>query len=202
MKALYKSNPIGAFSGNPRMDPTSLEEYDFDDETNRNLWLNDIQNDPDFIDETKDFLEKNWKKKITDSGINPSSLKIHIVGQSHIDMAWKWRYEQTRRKGIKTYRKAILHKNMFPGAFKFAASEPSLLDWIKTDDPDLFNQVKAAEKEGAIELVGGAWVEPDCMLPGGEAFVRQRLYGMRFYQEEFGKLPEVEWFLDSFGYNV
>ena len=56
-------------------------------------------------------------------------------------------------------------------------------------------------KNGGIELVGGSYVEPDCMMPSGEAFVRERLYGMRFYKENFGVLPEVEWFLDSFGYN-
>ncbi|MCK5341816.1 MAG: hypothetical protein KAR20_00350, partial [Candidatus Heimdallarchaeota archaeon] len=43
--------------------------------------------------------------------------------------------------------------------------------------------------------------EPDCMMPSGESFVRQRLYGMRFFRDNFGHLPKVEWFLDSFGYN-
>jgi alpha-mannosidase len=202
MKDLYKRAPIGAFSQNPRLDPTKLEEYDFDDASLKQIWLDDIGKDPDFIDDTKEFLTNGWHKKIADSGIDPSKLEIHIVGQSHIDMAWKWRYEQTRRKGIKTYRKAVFHSDLFPNAFHFAASEPSLLQWMKEDDPELFTKVKALQKQGIIELVGGAWVEPDCMMPSGEAFVRQRLYGMRFYRDEFGTLPEVEWFLDSFGYNV
>jgi len=76
-----------------------------------------------------------------------------------------------------------------------------LLDWIKQDDPDLFKQIQETVKAGNIELVGGSYVEPDCMMPSGESFVRQRLYGMRFYRDNFNILPEVEWFLDSFGYN-
>ena len=95
---------------------------------------------------------------------------MHIVGQSHIDMAWLWRYEQTRRKGIKTYRKAVYHSQRFPDSYRFAASEPSLLAWIKEDDPELFEQIKTWQQNGNIELVGGSWVEPDCNIPSGEAF--------------------------------
>ncbi|GAH77701.1 unnamed protein product, partial [marine sediment metagenome] len=62
-------------------------------------------------------------------------------------------------------------------------------------------EIQGTVKAGNIELVGGSYVEPDCMMPSGESFVRQRLYGMRFFQNNFGHLPKVEWFLDSFGYN-
>ncbi|MHA1255971.1 MAG: alpha-mannosidase [Promethearchaeota archaeon] len=128
-------------------------------------------------------------------------LIIHQVGESHIDCAWMWRYEQTRKKAQVTFKKAILHAKMFPETYCFALSEPLLLDWIKQDDPKLFKQIQETVKAGNIELVGGSYVEPDCMMPSGESFVRQRLYGMRFFRDNFNILPKVEWFLDSFGYN-
>ena len=194
----------GEFSGNPilkEMDGETriLEERDFDNENTRKLWLEEIPSDPDFIEDMKDELE-GLKSKL---GTFPTTENgtIHIITQSHIDMAWKWRYRQTRRKGIKTYQKAVFHAEKFPG-FRFAASEPCLLQWIKEDDPELFQKIQYYVEKGNLEIVGGAWVEPDCMMPSGEAFIRQRLYGMRFYRDEFGKLPEVEWFLDSFGYNI
>ncbi|GAF17653.1 alpha-mannosidase [Bacillus sp. JCM 19046] len=49
-------------------------------------------------------------------------------------------------------------------------------------------------------MVGGMWVEPDLNIPSGESLVRQLLYGMAFYKEEFGIQPQVEWLPDTFGY--
>jgi alpha-mannosidase len=46
------------------------------------------------------------------------------------------------------------------------------------------------------------WVESDTNLPGGESLVRQLLYGMRFWLEEFGFTPEMVWLPDVFGYSA
>ncbi len=177
-----------------------LEERDLDTPQMFDMWFKDIKPDQDFKDEIISIV-KGWQDLIPEEA-DKKDVHLHILGQSHIDMAWKWRYRQTRRKGIKTMRKAIRHTEMFPDSFLYAASQPCLLDWIKEDEPELFEKIKEYHKKGNIELVGGSWVEPDCMMPSGEAFVRQRLYGMMFYKKEFGTLPEVEWYLDSFGYNV
>ncbi|HMF34514.1 MAG TPA: hypothetical protein VKK79_24035, partial [Candidatus Lokiarchaeia archaeon] len=194
-----KQPRIGAYSGNERLDPSSFEEPDGDNEETAHMFLDEIPSDEDFISETRERYEK-YRNILSMSG-DPDQFQVHMVGESHIDIAWLWRFEQTRKKGAKTLQKAIYHARRFPGSFCFALSEPILLQWIKEDDPDLFAQVQETVKSGAIELVGGAYVEPDCMMPAGEAFIRHRLYGMRFYQTHFGQLPEVEWFLDSFGYN-
>jgi alpha-mannosidase len=45
------------------------------------------------------------------------------------------------------------------------------------------------------------WVEPDCNLPSGESFVRQVVYGKRYFMEKFGKDVRLGWNPDSFGYN-
>ena len=39
-----------------------------------------------------------WKN-IVSKTTDPTLLEVHMVGQSHIDCAWMWRYEQTRKKG-------------------------------------------------------------------------------------------------------
>ncbi|MHA1683413.1 MAG: alpha-mannosidase [Promethearchaeota archaeon] len=190
---------IGRISGNERIDTSDLQEPDADTEFTRNLWLKEIKEDPDFREEIAKRVE-GWKNAISIT-TDPSKIDIHLVGESHIDVAWLWRYEQTRKKAIVTFRKAVMHARMFPGKYCFALSEPILLEWVKEDDPDLFKDIQETVKEGGIELVGGSFVEPDCMMPSGEAFVRQRLYGQRFFRDNFNYLPEVEWFLDSFGYN-
>lgn len=184
------------------MDPSTMEEPSSDNEFTRELWFEEVPNDPDFLKEIKERVEK-WKKTISIT-TDPDKLIIHQVGESHIDVAWKWRYAQTRQKAIHTFRKACFHAKHFKDSkydFCFALSEPLLLDWVQQDDPDLFEEIKEVVKMGGIELVGGSYVEPDCMMPSGEAFCRMRLYGQRFYRKHFGQLAEVEWFLDSFGYN-
>jgi alpha-mannosidase len=192
----------GRYSGNYRIDAkkSGLEEPDQDNDDTRRLWFDEIQSDPDFREDTQKKIDL-WRQSFAYSPVDPKKIVIHQVGESHIDCAWLWRFEQTRRKGFKTFQKAVLHAKRFPNKFSFALSEPLLLAWIKEDEPEFFKELQETVKSGAIELVGGSYVEPDCMMPSGESFVRERLYGMRFYRDNFGKLPEVEWFLDSFGYN-
>ena len=185
---------IGQYSGNIRIDTSKLEEPDLDTESERLKWFGGKRKI------NLDRVIQIWRKYVSPT-IDLEDLIIHMVGQSHIDIAWMWRFEQTRKKAKVTFKKAILHSKMFPNTFRFALSEPILLEWVKEDDPELFNELKEFVKRGNIELVGGSYVEPDCMMPSGESFIRQRLYGMKFYRDNFNLLPQVEWFLDSFGYN-
>jgi len=185
---------IGHYSGNHRLEVSDCEEPRHDDEESKKNWI-----DGERKVRIKRKLRR-WRNKILET-TRPKSLTIHLIGQSHIDCAWMWRYEQTRKKAQVTFNKAIFHSNKFPDKFLFALSQPLLLEWIKEDNPKLFKEIQEKVNSGNLELVGGSYVEPDCMMPSGEAMIRQRLYGMRFYHENFDKLPEVEWFLDSFGYN-
>ncbi len=123
----------------------------------------------------------------------------HAVGQSHLDAAWRWRAAQTHDKARETFRNNIRHLRQHP-AFTFSQSQPVYYQWIRDEHPHLFAAIRDAVQEGRWELVGGLWVEPDANLPGGEALVRQRFYGQRFYLEHFGKLSETEWLPDTFGF--
>ena len=194
MRKYHLTDKKGHYSGNRRLDVSNCKEPIKDDKEEREKWLKGGR---------KVRLKrklKRWKNNIS-STTDPENLTVHLVGQSHIDVAWMWREEQTRKKAQVTLRKAILHSDLFPEKFHFAFSQPILLEWIKEDNPTLFKKLQEKVKSGHIELVGGSYVEPDCMMPSTEAMIRQRLYGMRFYKENFGVLPNVEWFLDSFGYN-
>ncbi|TFH30799.1 MAG: alpha-mannosidase [Promethearchaeota archaeon] len=197
-KAFKKSKAsVGHYSGSERLDPTQFEERDLDLPNSKSFWFDERLHSQEYTNEIGQILTQ------LEDQIAPATFNNHHIfmcGQSHIDMCWLWRYEQTRKKSIKTLRKVVTHAKLFPD-FKYAVSEPQLLQWIKEDDPELFAEIQECHRGGQVELVGGSWVEPDCMMPCGESIVRQRLYGMRFYRDEFGKLPEVEWFLDSFGYN-
>ncbi|KAJ3192437.1 Alpha-mannosidase 2C1 [Irineochytrium annulatum] len=84
-------------------------------------------------------------------------------------------------------------------SFRFTASQAVQFAWLEEDQPGLFKRVQRAVEVGALEVVGGAWVEMDCNLPGGEALCRQFIYGQRWFQGKLGKRCGVGWLPDSFG---
>jgi alpha-mannosidase len=45
------------------------------------------------------------------------------------------------------------------------------------------------------------WAEPDCNLIDGESFIRQILYGKKYFKNKFGVDVKLGWNPDSFGYN-
>ena len=151
-------------------------------------------------------LKKKWDKE-WDEEIFPDmeqfkklNLNIWAVGQSHMDIAWLWRTYQIVNKSRITHGKAAWHVNNLDD-FTFTFSQPVMLDWLKKESPEIFEEIKKAVKTGRFELQGGTYVEMDGKVPNGEAWCRSRLYGQRWYLENFGKMAQIEWLPDSFGYN-
>ncbi|WP_341348513.1 alpha-mannosidase [Paenibacillus sp. FSL H3-0469] len=131
------------------------------------------------------------------AGLNPGTM--HMVGQSHIDVAWLWPVRETVRKVSRTFSTVCTLMDKYPD-FRYSQSQPQLYAFAKEHYPELYGRIKERIAEGRWELVGGMWVEPDLNIPGGESLVRQMLYGQDFYMKEFGKQSTIEWLPDTFGY--
>jgi alpha-mannosidase len=131
---------------------------------------------------------------------NASSMNVWSIGHAHLDLGWLWPVRETRRKGGRTFATALRLMEEYD-EYKFGASQPQLFKWIKQDYPGLYSRIKEAVEKGKFECQGGMWVEPDMNLAGGEALVRQCLYGKRFFREEFGKDVKNLWLPDVFGYS-
>jgi alpha-mannosidase len=131
--------------------------------------------------------------------INPHDYTIHLIGHGHIDPTWLWRWTEGYEEVRATFRAALDRMEETPN-FKFTASSACFYAWVKACDPELFEQVKQRVAQGRWELAGGWWLEPDCNIPHGEAFVRHGLYGQRFFQKEFGVRATVGFNPDSFGH--
>lgn len=125
---------------------------------------------------------------------------LFAVGHCHIDTAWLWPYAETKRKIARSWSTQLELMRQYPD-FKFCASQIGQYYWLKKNNPEVFERVKAAVAEGRFEVVGGSWVELDGNVPSGESMVRQLLYGQRFAQAEFGKRIEVFFLPDTFGYS-
>jgi alpha-mannosidase len=48
--------------------------------------------------------------------------------------------------------------------------------------------------------MGGWYIQPDCNMPSGEGFVRQSLYGLNYFKENFGVRSTTAINFDSFGH--
>ncbi|MFD0693180.1 glycoside hydrolase family 38 C-terminal domain-containing protein [Paenibacillus sp. GCM10027628] len=129
------------------------------------------------------------------------TLSVSAVGHAHIDLAWLWPIRETKRKGARTFATALRMMEQYPD-YVFGASQPQLYAWIKEEHPKLYEQIKQRVAEGRWEVQGGMWVEPDSNISGGEALVRQILYGKRFFLQEFGKDMKILWVPDIFGYSA
>lgn len=126
--------------------------------------------------------------------------RLVLVGQSHLDAAWRWRTKQGIMKAKGTFKKAIGHIETVP-EFTFAQPSPCYYQWMKDHYPKLYSQIKQDVAMGRFIPIGGSWVESDTNIPDGESLVRQRLYGQRFYLQEFNLLSDVEVLQDCFGFN-
>ena len=127
--------------------------------------------------------------------------KIHAIGHCHIDSAWLWPYAETERKCARSWSSVINLMKRYPD-FKFACSQAVQFDWVKSKYPTLYEEIKCYASLGRFVYTGGTWVEMDGNVPSGEAFVRQFLYGQRFFKKEFGSYCKVFWLPDTFGYSA
>lgn len=130
----------------------------------------------------------------------PPAGRLALSGHAHIDLAWLWPLQETRRKARRTF-SSVLHLMEEYGEFTFNQSSARLYAWVEEEHPELFERIRRRVAEGRWEPVGGSWTEPDCQMPGGEAFVRQLLYGQRYFEEKFGRRCKVAWLPDAFGFS-
>jgi alpha-mannosidase len=130
----------------------------------------------------------------------PPVGRLCMTGHAHIDLAWLWPLAETRRKIRRTFWTVIDLMDRYPD-FTFNQSSAQAYAWIEQDDPTLFEQIRKRVAEGRWEPVGGMWVESDANVTGGEAFVRQILYGQRYFESTFGSRHTIAWLPDVFGYS-
>ncbi|RIH85129.1 Mannosylglycerate hydrolase [Calidithermus terrae] len=124
---------------------------------------------------------------------------FHMIGNAHIDPVWLWDWREGFQEIKASFRSALDRMKEYPD-FVFTCSSAAFYAWVEHNDPAMFEEIRQRVQEGRWALVGGWWVEPDCNIPGGEAFVRQGLYAQRYFQSRFGRVARVGYNPDSFGH--
>jgi alpha-mannosidase len=124
---------------------------------------------------------------------------LDLVGNSHIDAAWLWRWPETVDVVRNTWRTAVKLLDKYP-EMKFAASSAKYYTWLEEYEPALLARIQELHRQKRWIITGGWWVEPDVNTPMGESLVRQGLYGQRTFLRLFGEAATVGWIPDTFGY--
>ena len=144
-------------------------------------------------------IMKKWLTLLAPAAAKIRRDTIDVVGNSHIDAAWQWRWRETQDVVDRTWSTATKLMDKYPD-MHFAASAAVYYDWVEEQRPDLLQTIQDFEKSGRWDLVGGWWLEPDVEMPAGESLVRQALYGQRDFIRLFGHPARVAWIPDSFGF--
>jgi alpha-mannosidase len=126
---------------------------------------------------------------------------IYIVPQSHIDVAWFWRYDpETIEVCIPfTWGRAADSIEQIPG-FRFSATQVPLFEGMRRYHPQLAERIGKLIRDGRFEIVGAPWVEFEGTGPCGESIVRQCVYGKRYYKETYGLDIRNAWQVDAWSH--
>jgi alpha-mannosidase len=130
----------------------------------------------------------------------PPVGRLCLTGHAHIDLGWLWPVHETRRKTQRTFSTVLDLMDRYPD-FTFNQSSAQAYAWMEEDDPGVFARIRQRVAEGRWEPSGGMWLESDCNVTGGEALVRQVVYGQRYFEKTFGKRNRVAWLPDVFGFS-
>src|SRR5512137_200818 len=80
------------------------------------------------------LAKASFKARVSSSPVHVNwkdGIKLVSIGNSHIDAAWLWRKEDTRKKKINvTFDRALLHMNMYP-EFTYTQNQAVYYAWTK-----------------------------------------------------------------------
>ena len=72
---------------------------------------------------------------------------VYLVANAHLDPVWLWRWEEGCAEALSTFRTAAELTEEFPG-FVFNHNESVLYQWVKENDPALFETIRRQVQEG------------------------------------------------------
>ena len=127
--------------------------------------------------------------------------EFYAVGNAHLDLAWLWPMDETRRKTSRTFAQQLRLIEQNP-EYKFIQSQPAAYEMCREHYPELYERIREAIKGGQWIAEGAMWVEPDTNMTSGESLIRQLIHGKRYYKDQLGVDSVLLWLPDTFGYSA
>lgn len=123
---------------------------------------------------------------------------LHLVCNSHIDPVWQWDWDEGVSATLSTFYAACNLLDKYD--FIFCHNEVILYEYIEKYDPELFARIEKLVAEGKWKIMGGWYIQPDCLVPSGESLIRQCSLGREYFKEKFNVRPTTALNFDSFGH--
>ena len=123
---------------------------------------------------------------------------LHLVCNSHIDPVWQWDWDEGISATLSTFYAACNLLDKYD--FIFCHNESILYEYVEKYDPELFARIEKLVAEGKWKIMGGWYIQPDCLVPSGESFIRQASLGREYFGEKFNVRPTTALNFDSFGH--
>ena len=181
------------------LDPLSLRVAEIDDALMQATLVIDLEVPDEAMLETVKAGRK-LLKPLLEKKNGPTMPTLHAFGHAHLDVAWLWPWQETERKIARTIANTLALIEDYPD-YKFLQSQSHLYYMLANRYPELYARFEKAIKAGNIIVDGAMWVEADTNLSGGEALIRQVMYGQKFFRDKFGVESKVLWLPDVFGYS-
>lgn len=121
------------------------------------------------------------------AGADAGASEAVAVGHAHIDTAWLWTLDHTRRKCQRSWANVLRLMERYDD-FSFLCSQAAQYAMVERDAPEQFNEIARRVAEGRWEPFGSMWVEPDCSVPSGESLIRQVALGCGYWRNRFGEI--------------
>ncbi len=138
-------------------------------------------------------------KPLLEKRNSETAVEYTVFGQSHLDLAWLWPWEETKRKCVRTYANQLALMDRYP-EYQFLLCEPPILENLKEYYPGLYRRVKERVETGQFLPEGAVYIESDTNLAGGESLIRQFVLGKRWFRQELNADSRMAWMPDTFGF--
>lgn len=126
--------------------------------------------------------------------------KLHLLCNAHIDPVWLWQRNEGIAAALSTFRTAADLCEEYDG-FVFNHNEALLYRWIEEHEPELFARIQRLVREGKWCIMGGWYLQPDCVMTSGESLLAQMRLGREYFLEKFDKAPKTAINFDPFGHS-
>jgi len=126
--------------------------------------------------------------------------KLHLLCNAHLDPAWLWRWNEGLAEAISTFRVAADFCEQYDG-FVFNHNEALLYEWVEEHEPELFARIQKLVAEKKWVIMGGWYLQPDCVMTSGESLLEQIRLGREYFAEKFGVTPTTAINFDPFGHS-
>ncbi|MBQ8725700.1 MAG: hypothetical protein IJY84_01185 [Clostridia bacterium] len=125
--------------------------------------------------------------------------KMHLICNAHIDPIWQWEWAEGMSAALSTFQSAVNLLHRFD--YVFCHNESSLYKYTEKYAPALFSEIQSLVKQGKWRVMGGWYIQPDCLMANGETFIRQIREGEVFFDKKLSAKTKTAVCLDAFGHS-